>query len=77
MKYANLTKKFIIKNAIGTSTYLLVFGQEPIFPMNLNFFSLKFMKGYVENKDRMQVWLMNLLELDEKHMMALKHTTQH
>ena len=35
------------------------------------------MKGYVEDDDRVQVRLMNLLELEERQVTALEHTTQH
>ena len=47
-----------------------------MFPMNLKIPILKFMKGYVENEDKVQVKLMNLLELDEKCVVALEHISQ-
>ena len=50
---------------MGTSPYFLVYGQEPVFFLNLRIFFLKFMSGYVEDVDRVQIRLMKLLEMDE------------
>lgn len=55
-----------VKNTLGTSSYFLVYGQEPIFPLNLRIPILKFMSGYVEDAEKVQIRLMNLLETDDK-----------
>jgi hypothetical protein len=54
LKYALWIDRVRVKNALGTSPYLLIYGQEPMFPMNLKIPVLKFMRGYVENEDRIQ-----------------------
>ena len=64
--------KFRIKNPLGTSPYLLVHGQEPLFPLHLWILVLKFMKRYAEDTDRVQIILVNLFELDEKRT-TLEH----
>lgn len=40
------------KNSLGLSPYLIIYGQEPIFPLNLKMPILKFMKGYADDTDR-------------------------
>lgn len=62
-----------IKNSLGTSPYLLIYGHEPVFPINLKILLLKFMGAYYEDGDRVKVKLMNLLELDEKMSITLEH----
>ena len=48
-----------------------------MFPLNLRIPILKFMSGYVEDADRVQIRLMNLLEMDEKWIAALEHMAKH
>ena len=38
-----------VKNSSGTSPYLLVYGQELVFPLNLRILVLKFMSGYAKD----------------------------
>ena len=52
LKYALWTDRFRIKNALGTSPYLLIYRQEPMFPLYLKILVLKFMKGYAEDMDQ-------------------------
>lgn len=66
LKYAFWTDRVRVKNALGTSTYLLIYGQELVFPLILKTPILKFMSGYTEDADKVQIILMNLLEMDEK-----------
>ena len=66
-----------VKNSLGTSPYLLVYEQEPVFPLNLRILVLKFMSRYVEDVDRVQIRLMNLLEMDEKRTIVLEHMAKH
>ena len=54
------------KNSLGTSPYLLVYEQELVFPLNLRIPILKFMSGYVEDAEKIQIRLMNHSEMDEK-----------
>jgi hypothetical protein len=61
-----LADRVRVKNALETSLYFLVYGQEPMFPLNLKIIILKFMSGYVEDADKVQIILMNPLEMDEK-----------
>ena len=35
------------------------------------------MSGYAEDTDKVQIKLMNLLEMDEKHTVALQHMAKH
>ena len=70
------TDRVIIKNTLGTSLYLPVYVQEPVFLLNLKFPMLKFMRGYVEDVDREQIKLMNLLELDRKRTTTLEHVSK-
>ena len=66
LKYAFWTDQVRVKNSLGTSPYFLFYGQEPMFPLNLKIPILKFMSGYAEDPDKVQIRLMNLLEMDEK-----------
>ena len=66
LKYALWIDRVRIKNSLGTSPYFLVYGKEPVFPLNLKIPILKFMSGYVENTDKVHIRLTNLLEMDEK-----------
>ena len=59
------------------SPYFLVYGQELVFPLNLGIPILKFMSGYVEDTDRVQIRLMNLLEMDEKWTISLEYMAKH
>ena len=77
LKYALWIDRVRVQNALGTSPYLLVYGQEPIFPLNLRIPILKFMSGYVEDADKVQISLMNLLKTDEKRTIALEHMAKH
>ena len=63
-----------VKNALGTSPYLLVYRQEPVFPLNLRIPILKFMS---EDANKVQIRLMNLLEMDKKWISALEHMAKH
>ena len=73
LKYTLWIDRVRIKNSLGTFPYLLDYGKEHVFPMNLKIPIMKFTRGYVENEDRIQIQLMNLLELDEKCMATLEH----
>ena len=77
LKYALWIDRVRVKNTLGTSPYLLVYGQEPIFPLNLRILVLKFMSGYAKDTDRVQIKLMNLLEMDEKCTAALEYMAKH
>ena len=77
LKYALWIDRVTVKNALGTSPYLPVYRQEPIFPLNLMIPIFKFMSGYAEDVDRVQIRLMNLLEMDEKWIAALDHMAKH
>ena len=66
LKYALWIDQVRVKNTLRTSPYLLVYGQEPIFLLNLRILVLKFMSGYTKDADKVQIRLMNLLEMDEK-----------
>lgn len=66
-----------VKNSLGSSPYFLVYGQEPMFPLNLRILVLKFMSGYAEDAGKVQIKLMNLLEMDEKWIATLEHMAKH
>ena len=76
-KYALWMDRFRVKNSLGTSSYLLVYGQELVFPLNLKILVLKLMNGYVEDADRVQIRLMNLSKRDEKQKNSLEHMEKH
>ena len=63
LKYALWIDQVRVKNALGTSPYFLVYRQELVFPLDLIIPVLKFMSGYVEDADKLQIRLMNLLEM--------------
>ena len=50
------------KKALGTSPYFLVYGQEPMFPLNLKIPILKFMSRYAEDADRVKILLNHTFE---------------
>ena len=77
LKYALWIYQVRVKNALETSSYFLVYGQELVFPLNLKIPILKFMSRYAEDADRVQIKLMNLLEMDEKWTTALEHMGKH
>ena len=77
LKYTLWIDRVRVKNALGTSLYFLVYGQEPVFPLNLKILLLKFMSGYVEDVDRVQIRLMNILEMNEKWAATLEHMVKH
>lgn len=77
LKYALWIDQVRFKNSLGTSPYLLIYGQELVFPLNLRIPILKFMSGYAEDVDRVQIRLMNLLEMDENQTTALEHMAKH
>ena len=66
-----------VKNALGTSPYFLIYRKEPVFPLHLKVAILKVMSGYVEEVDKVQTRLMNLLEIDKKWTGALEHMANH
>ena len=77
LKYALWIDRVRVKNALGTSSYFLVYEQESVFPLSLKILVLKFMSGYVEDADKVQIRLMNLLEMDEKWIVVLEHMVEH
>ena len=77
LKYALWTDHVRVKNALGTSPYFLVYGQELVFPLSLRIPILKFMSGYAEDADKVQIRLMNILEMDKKRKAALEHMVKH
>ena len=66
LKYSLWIDRVRVNNALETSPYLLVYRQELVFPLNLQIPILKFMSGYAKDADKVQIRLMNLLEMDEK-----------
>ena len=48
-----------------------------MFPLDLRILVLKFMSGYVEDVDKVQIRFMNPLEMDEKWIAALEHMAKH
>ena len=62
---------------MGTSSYSLIYGQEPMFPLNLKILVLKLMSAYAEDANKVQIRLMNLLKMDEKLIAALEHMAKH
>lgn len=52
LEYALWANRVRVNKSLGTSPYLLVYNQEPVFPLNLKILVLKFMRGYVKNVDK-------------------------
>ena len=48
-----------------------------MFPLNLRIPILKFMSGYTKDVDKVQIRLINLLEMGEKWIATLKHMVKH
>ena len=76
LKYALWTDRVRVKNALGTSPYFLIYEQEPVFSLNLKIPFLKFMSAYAEDADKIQIRLMNLLEMDEKRTTTLEYVAK-
>ena len=55
-----------VKNALGISPYFLVYRKEPVFSLNVRILIFKFMTRYAKDANKVQIRLMNLLEMDEK-----------
>lgn len=71
--WADLTR---VKVILGNSPYYLVYGQNPIFLVNLQLHVLQLMKER-EFEDQVEVRLLNLLKLDEKGINTLQHFAKH
>lgn len=57
---------------LNTSPYELVYGKEALFPISMEIPALQFLKSLeVEKNDTMEVWLAELLEVQEKREKAL------
>ncbi|XP_059070306.1 uncharacterized protein LOC131859992 [Cryptomeria japonica] len=76
LRYALWVDRTRVKVALGTSLYYLVYGQTPVFQINLQIPILKLMKE-LEIEDQVEVRLLNLLKLDEKRINTLQHFTKH
>ena len=77
LKYTLWKDRARVKNALGTSPYFLVYKKEPVFALNLKIPVLKFMSAYADDVDKIQIRLMNLLEMDKKRIAALEHMAKH
>lgn len=75
-KYALWADRTHVKVAHGTSPYYLVYGQDPVFPVNLQILVFQLMKD-LEIGDQVEVHLLNLLKLDEQRTNALQHFAKH
>ncbi|XP_057863203.1 uncharacterized protein LOC131071404 [Cryptomeria japonica] len=66
-----------VKNSLGTSPYFLVYGQEPVFPVQLRIPTLRFIQDYMEGEDGVQMRLTQLMNLEEKRDKALENFAKH
>lgn len=66
-----------IKAALRNSPYQVVYGKDPVFPINLQIPILWFLQEFYTNANRIEVRLMNLLNLEEKRDVALQQFSKH
>lgn len=72
--WANHTR---CKAAIGTSPYHLVYGLDPIFPIQLRIPTLQFMREYLGIDNAVEARLSQLLYLEEKRDNAIDNFAKH
>lgn len=65
------------KDSIGTSPYHLMYGFEPMFPIQLKIPTLQFINDYYDEGDRREALLAKLLHLEEKRDEALEYFAKH
>lgn len=65
------------KTSIGTSPYHLVYGLEPIFPIQLRIPTLQFINEYYDEGNRRETRLQEILHLEERRDEALEKFTKH
>ena len=78
LRYALWADRTRVKESIGITPFHMVYGQDPVFPIQLKIPTLRFIQEYYdENEDRVQVRLTQLMQLDEKRDEALKKFAKH
>lgn len=66
-----------MKNSLGTSPYHLVYGQDPVIPIQLRIPTLQFLQEHLDGEDAVQTRLSQLLHLEEKRDQALDNFAKH
>lgn len=66
-----------LKSSIGTSPYHLVYGLEPVFPIQLKIPTLQFINEFYDEGDRREARLTELLNLEEKRDDALENFSKY
>lgn len=77
LRFALWADRIRTKNALGISPYFLVYGQDPVFPMQLRIPTLRFIQEYMEDTDAIQARLTQLMNLEEKRDQALEKFAKH
>lgn len=74
LRFALWADRIRTKNSLGISPYFIVYGQDPVFPMQLRIPMLKFIQEYMEGTDVVQARLTQLMNLEEKRDVALENS---
>jgi transposase InsO family protein len=77
LKFALWVDRTRIKVALGNSPFKIVYGLDPIFPVNLQIRVLRFVQEFYSKDDRIEVRLANLLNLEEQRDAALQQFSKH
>lgn len=77
LRFALWADRTRAKRSLGTSPYHLVYGKDPVFPIQLRIPTLRFMHEYLDPDDRDQIHLSQLLLLEEQRDQALENFAKH
>lgn len=77
LKYAFWADRTTVKNSLRNSPYHLVYGIDPVLPVNLKIPMLKFIQEFIGFENKQEGQLVQLLNLDEKRDKANKCMNKH
>jgi len=77
LKYALWVDRNRMKVALGNSPYQLVYGVDPILPINLKIPTLQFAQEYLGIENKQEVRLLQLMHLEEKSDRAIDQFAKH
>lgn len=77
LRFALWADRVRVESSLGTSPYHLVYGHDPIFPIQLRISTLQFMQECWDQEDKIKTRLSQLLLLEEKRDQALENFAKH
>jgi len=77
LKYALWVDRTRMKIALGNSPFQLVYGVDPILPVNLKIPTLQFAQDYLGIDNKQEVRLLQLMHLEEKRSQAIDQFAKH